>query len=69
MIQDEQIIFILHPVSCIMHLFIDERTERSLASFYERARGKSELLRAGRWVTPRCCEATESATENKPPDF
>jgi len=31
--------------------------------------GKSELQRAERWVTPRCREAMESATENKPPKF
>jgi len=35
----------------------------------EKMGGKSELQRAERWVTPRCREATESATENRPPKF
>jgi len=30
-------------------------------------RGKSELHRAGRWVTPRGGDPTDSATENIPP--
>jgi len=30
-------------------------------------RGKSGLRRAGRWVTPRKGNLTESATENIPP--
>jgi hypothetical protein len=33
----------------------------------ERVRGKSELHRVACWIMSRCCEATESATENKPP--
>lgn len=43
---------------------ISELTSQSLAFI---ARGKSELQRAERWLTARCREATDSATENRPP--
>lgn len=45
-------------------LMTSELTSQSLVFI---ARGKSELHRAERWLTARCREATDSATEKIPP--